>query len=194
VREVIAHLEQQTGVARRFIIVRQNLDALEIDFANMLMEDTNNDGMSYLDCLSYLVRQDMVYIDIFCRSMLCSQAYISFGTLTTAATLTSLTDCFRNSSSTVDTLQLQWVNRPQKMWHGEGITRAPRLILYYRYLERRICVSIPPVKAESLCLIQRCQYPPNCIGIFDSIYMSTEPGRREWHHDAPHFVGSLPAL
>jgi len=50
VRQVIAHLEQQTGITRRFIVVRQNLDALEIDFANMLMEDTNNDGMSYLDC------------------------------------------------------------------------------------------------------------------------------------------------
>ncbi|KAG8797707.1 COPII coat Sec23p-Sfb3p heterodimer component, partial [Serendipita sp. 399] len=49
VREVISHLEQQTGTMRRLIIVRQNLDALEIDFANMLMEDTNNDGMSYLD-------------------------------------------------------------------------------------------------------------------------------------------------
>jgi protein transport protein SEC24 len=61
VREVIAHLEQQTGVARRFIIVRQNLDALEIDFANMLMEDTNNDGMSYLDCLSSPAAEDMIY-------------------------------------------------------------------------------------------------------------------------------------
>ncbi|KAG8873918.1 COPII coat Sec23p-Sfb3p heterodimer component [Serendipita sp. 405] len=55
VREVIAHLEQQTGIIRRLIIVRQNLDGLEIDFANMLMEDTNNDGMSYLDCKLFCI-------------------------------------------------------------------------------------------------------------------------------------------
>ncbi|CCA67291.1 related to Protein transport protein Sec24C [Serendipita indica DSM 11827] len=56
VREVIAHLEHQTGSMRRFVIVRQNLDALEIDFANQLMEDTNNGAMSYLDYLCYVHR------------------------------------------------------------------------------------------------------------------------------------------
>ncbi|KIM22278.1 hypothetical protein M408DRAFT_332978 [Serendipita vermifera MAFF 305830] len=56
VRAIVANLEYQTGITRRFIIVRQNLDALEIDFANMLMEDTNNDGMSYLDYLCYVHR------------------------------------------------------------------------------------------------------------------------------------------
>jgi hypothetical protein len=73
-----------------------------------------------------LSSQDMVYIDVisFCRSMLCSQAHISFGTLATACTLASVADCFHNSSSTVDILQLQWVNRPQKMWHGEGMTTS----------------------------------------------------------------------
>jgi hypothetical protein len=54
--------------------------------------------------------------------MLRSQAYISFGTLANTSILTSLADCFHNCSSTVDTLQLQWANRPQKMWHGEGVT------------------------------------------------------------------------
>ncbi|PVF94239.1 hypothetical protein CPB86DRAFT_766087 [Serendipita vermifera] len=56
VRAVIAHLESQNGIARRFIVVRQNLDALEIDFSNMLIEDTNNGGMSYDEYMMYLHR------------------------------------------------------------------------------------------------------------------------------------------
>jgi hypothetical protein len=47
---VITHLEGQNGIKRKFIVVRQNLDALEIDFSNMLIEDTNNGGMSYDEC------------------------------------------------------------------------------------------------------------------------------------------------
>jgi len=56
VRTFLAHLERQSGSRRRFLMARQNLDGAELEFANMLVEDTNNGGMSYMDHLQFVHR------------------------------------------------------------------------------------------------------------------------------------------
>lgn len=51
-RNIITHLERLTGHSLPIIIVRQNMDGMEIEFANQLVEDSNNDALSYTDCKS----------------------------------------------------------------------------------------------------------------------------------------------
>jgi hypothetical protein len=53
-RNIITHLERLTGHSLPVIIVRQNMDGMEIEFANQLVEDSNNDALSYTDCKSFL--------------------------------------------------------------------------------------------------------------------------------------------
>jgi protein transport protein SEC24 len=49
-RNIITHLERIIGHTLPVIIIRQNMDGLEIEFANSLVEDSNNDALSYMDC------------------------------------------------------------------------------------------------------------------------------------------------
>lgn len=52
VRNILTHLERMAGHALPVLIVRQDRDGLEIEFANQLVEDSNNDGLSYPDFLT----------------------------------------------------------------------------------------------------------------------------------------------
>jgi protein transport protein SEC24 len=44
------------------LIVRQNMDGMEMEFANHLVEDSNNDGLSYTDCESRVVIRQRVRV------------------------------------------------------------------------------------------------------------------------------------
>lgn len=49
-RNILSHLERVIGHTLPVIPVRQNMDGMEIEFANQLVEDSNNDALSYTDC------------------------------------------------------------------------------------------------------------------------------------------------
>ncbi|WRT70883.1 uncharacterized protein IL334_007882 [Kwoniella shivajii] len=51
IRNIITHLERVIDHELPVIIVRQNMDGMEIEFANQLVEDSNNDALSYTDYL-----------------------------------------------------------------------------------------------------------------------------------------------
>jgi protein transport protein SEC24 len=50
VRNILTHLEGIVGHAMPIVVIRQNVDGMEIEFANQLMEDSNNDALGYTDC------------------------------------------------------------------------------------------------------------------------------------------------
>ncbi|KAL5641312.1 hypothetical protein ACGC1H_001709 [Rhizoctonia solani] len=57
VRNIIMHGNLLRGRAIPLHVVRQNMDGAEIEFSNLLVEDTNNDAMSYIDYLCFEHKQ-----------------------------------------------------------------------------------------------------------------------------------------
>lgn len=50
VRNLLSHFERVFGNSLSVSITRQNVDGLEIEFANLLVEDSNNGALAYPEC------------------------------------------------------------------------------------------------------------------------------------------------
>ena len=67
VRNIIAQRSKERGGRLvKLLIARQNFDAAEIEFADMLMEDHNNAALAYPDCASQALNTS--YTDVYCHA------------------------------------------------------------------------------------------------------------------------------
>ena len=56
-------IQERGGRLSRLLVARQNMDAAEIEFADMLVEDHNNAALAYTDC-TYTFRDPAARFDI----------------------------------------------------------------------------------------------------------------------------------
>jgi hypothetical protein len=73
VRNIIGQRSKERGGRlAKLLIARQNFDAAEIEFADMLMEDHNNAALAYPDCASRALKSTFlseIYILLFCADL-----------------------------------------------------------------------------------------------------------------------------
>lgn len=78
VRNIIAQRRKERGGRlAKLLIARQNFDAAEIEFADMLMEDHNNAALAYPDCAL-----NPSYTEIYCNA--CADLSLVHKQITTA--------------------------------------------------------------------------------------------------------------
>lgn len=68
IRNILTHLSSPHLIDQELpvVIVRQNMDGAEVEFANQLVEDSNNDALSYTDCtFAYFLNNSTAMIDAY---------------------------------------------------------------------------------------------------------------------------------